>query len=75
MLFQKKIDRALALLKEKRGLLDKKSGEDNSNTSADDENINRPDLERYDLPAMLIAALLVFGPILLILAIIFILAL
>lgn len=73
MLFQKKVDRALALLKEKRAALDKKSSEDRE--SLTDDYSDSPDLERKDFLAMVLAALLIFGPILLILAIIFILVL
>lgn len=75
MLFQKKVDRALALLKEKRASLDKKYREDKVDKSAADDYTDKADLESKDLLAMILAALLVFGPILIILAIIFILVL
>lgn len=69
MLFQRKIDRALNLLKEKNS---KRNGKDAGNKDiaegAYDE--SRPELEKNDVAAMIIAALLVFAPILIILAII-----
>lgn len=68
MLFQKKVDRALNLLKEKKGLnngnnLDGKS-------DVEDEYEEKAELEKNDFAAIMIAALLVFSPILILLAII-----
>jgi len=66
MLFQKKVDRALNWLKEKNSSAGKENNEF-------DGTINQDELEKHDLAAMIISALLVFGPILIVLIIILIL--
>jgi len=75
MLFQKKVDRALNLLKERNKEKSAGTGGRNDNKelyeTADDE--RRLELEKHDLAAMIIAALLVFAPILIFLFIILIL--
>lgn len=75
MLFQKKVDRALNLLKERNKEKSAGTGGSNENKelyeTADDE--RRLELEKHDLAAMIIAALLVFAPILIFLFIILIL--
>jgi len=80
MLLQRKIDRAMNWLKEKNNL-EKSNSEDYSNKLPDDnsdlysfdpkaewkaqeENIK---LEKGDIPALIISALIVFGPIFLVL--------
>lgn len=80
MLFQKKIDRAMNWLKEQNREQDQKS-EQEGDTSPDVEGDflpgeeKKPVLEKHDLLAMFLAALLVFAPILIIIAIIVILVL
>jgi len=68
MLFQKRVDRSLEYLKEE--------GEKHGETLRDlrDQGENEK-LEWADIPAMIISALLVFGPILLVLIVILILCL
>lgn len=73
MLFQRKVDRALNLLKEKNrarsmGASNLDGIKDNSET--EDNDSNKLKLEKHDLAAIIISALLVFAPILIILIII-----
>lgn len=69
MLFQRKVDRALNLLKERSSKRNvKNAGNEDISEEAYDK--KRLELEKNDLAAMIIAALLVFAPILIILAII-----
>lgn len=80
MFFQKKIDRTLNWLREKnhtnrRISNDLNDSSDNKSVVLADENPEKTELEKQDLAAIVIAALLVFGPILIILTIILLLVL
>ena len=70
MMFQKKIDRAMEWLKEKN----KKSDFDESIGELSEEDQNYK-LDKTDILALIISALLVFGPILIVLIIILFLVL
>ncbi len=60
MLFQKRIDRAFDLLKEKNNV-------DDSNIDSDYREEDKIELEREDHIALFLSALIVFGPIFLVL--------
>ena len=72
MLFQKKVDRAFNWLKEKNRSRNGENVDNNDNKDMCErsENDNKLELEKHDFAAMIIAALLVFAPILILLFII-----